>query len=85
MIANPVEPFEFSYDNWFVVRTLFTMIPFTMFFLALLVWTVILVFYLIEVCKCDGEDADEEEMESMIGIAGWSLKTLQMSDRNFYN
>lgn len=78
MLANPVEPFEFKHDHFFVVRTLFTMIPFVMFFLALLVWTVVLVYYLIDVCKCDcgcdcsGEEADEEEGIRLVDGAGAS-------------
>lgn len=79
MLANPVEPFEFHHDHWFVFRTLFTIVPFIMLILSFLVWTVILVLYLIDVC--DGEEAEDEEKESMIGgIGGWSLKTLQLSD-----
>lgn len=86
MLANPVELFEFSHDNFFILRTLFTMVPFIMLFLALLVWTVVLVFYLIDVCecKCGDEEAEDEEKEFMMGgIAGWGLKTLQLSDMKF--
>lgn len=87
MLSNPVEPFEFSHDHWFVLRNLFTMVPFIMLFLSLLIWTVILVLYLLEVspvCECGGEEAQDEEKESMMGgIGGFSLKTLELNDVNF--
>ena len=85
MLANPVESFDFTHDNFFVFRNLFLLVPFVMFFLSLLIWTVILVFYLMEVCpacECDcGEAAEDEEKEQMIsGIGGFSLRTLELSD-----
>ena len=84
MIANPVESFEFFHNHFFVFATLFRLVPFVMLLLALLVWVVVLVFYLIDVCECGDEDADEEEKESILGgIAGFGLKTLEMSDTKF--
>ncbi len=83
MLANPVEPFEFDHDHFFIFRNLFTIFPFIMFFLGLLVWTVILILFLIDVCK-DSEEADEEEEIRLVdGLSGFGLKTLQMSDTKF--
>lgn len=85
MLSNAVEPFEFSHDHFFVFRTLFTLVPFIMLFLALLVWIVVLVFYLIDFCDQGSSETSEEEEE--IGLfdemRGFSLKTLELSDEKF--
>lgn len=81
MIENPVKSFEFHHNHFFVVQTLFTVVPFIIFFLSLLVWVVVLIFYLIDVCAEEEEEEEDEEKTSILGgIGGFNLKTLQMSD-----
>jgi len=85
MLGNPVTSFKFNFDGLFILRELFRMLSFIMLFLALLVWVVVLVLFILEGgCECDSEEADEEEeIQLMGGISVFGLKTLQMSDSKF--
>lgn len=89
MLDNPVTSFEFHYDGAFVIRTLFTMVPFIMLVLALYVWVVVLVLFIVDRgCDCGGDDAggDEEKIAmipDLTDLAGFGLQTLQMSDSKF--
>jgi len=85
MLANPVTSFEFHYDSLFIVREIFKILPFIMLFLALLVWTALLVIFVYERgCDCDSnEEETEDEQKLMGGIGGFVLNSLQLSDKEF--
>jgi hypothetical protein len=85
MLSNPVTSFKFNFDGLFILRELFRMLSFIMLFLALLVWVVVLVLFILEGgCDCEAEETnEEEEIQLMGGISVFGLKTLQMSDSKF--